>query len=77
MEQTYKIKTVKFDEFRLDLGEGHNLQIDFFSKDFGDQIIKTIFFWRILDFKASKRFFPEGFWTITFKTIFFSKVFIF
>ena len=30
--------------FELDLGEGHNLQINFFSKDFGDQIIKTIFF---------------------------------
>ena len=66
-----------FAQFHLDMGEGHNLQINFFSKDFGDQIIKTIFFWRIFDFKASKQFFSEGFWTKTFKTIFFPKVFIY
>ena len=48
-------------ECEVDLGEGLNLQIDFFFKDFGDQIIKTIFFWRILDFKASKWFFSRRF----------------
>ena len=30
---------------------------DFFLKDFGCQIIKTIFFWRIWDFESSKVFF--------------------
>ena len=46
----------------IDMVEGHDLKNVFFLKDFECQIIKTVFSWRILNFKPSKR----SFWRFSF-----------